>query len=136
MGPNLPEIIAAKNHSNYVLAYVVYVTFNSSQHDGALVRVLERKSNSSALLGHLVLWSQAGVGTESNSIQPRQPSKMDPEPKPHALCEEGCKLQQPPGGSLRGLQPRSCVPSSQKQFKFKYKTVPSLKIIFVTPKPI
>lgn len=96
MGPNLPEIIAAKNHSNYVLAYVVYVTFNSSQHDGALVRVLERKSNSSALLGHLVLWSQAGVGTESNSIQPRQPSKMDPEPKPHALCEEGCKLQQPP----------------------------------------
>lgn len=51
MGPNLPEIIAAKNHSNYVLAYVVYVTFNSSQHDGAMVRVLERKSNSSALLG-------------------------------------------------------------------------------------
>lgn len=51
VGPKLPEIIAAKNHSNYVLAYVVYVTFNSSQHDGALVRVLERKANSSALLG-------------------------------------------------------------------------------------
>ena len=51
MGPNLPEVIAAKNHSNYVLAYVVYVAFNSSQHDRAMVRVLERKSNSSALLG-------------------------------------------------------------------------------------
>lgn len=46
VGLNSPEIIAAKDHSNYVLAYVVHITFNGSQDDGALVRVLERKPSS------------------------------------------------------------------------------------------
>lgn len=65
------EIIAAKNHSNYVLAYVVYVTFNSSQHDGALVWVLERKANSSPLLVTWFSGARQVLGTESNSMQPR-----------------------------------------------------------------
>ena len=45
-GLNSPEIIAAEDYSNYVLANVVHVAFNGSQHNGTLVRVLERKPSS------------------------------------------------------------------------------------------
>lgn len=46
MGLNLPEIIAAKDHANYVLAYVVHVALHGSQHNGALVGVLGSKPHS------------------------------------------------------------------------------------------
>lgn len=49
-GLTSPEIIAAKDDANYVLAYVMHVPLHGGQHDGALVRVLGRKPS----CGHLV----------------------------------------------------------------------------------
>ena len=46
VGLDSPEIIAAKDNANYVLAYVVHVPFHGGQHDGALVGVLGSKPSS------------------------------------------------------------------------------------------
>jgi hypothetical protein len=44
--PRLPEIVTGQHHANYVLADVMHVPFNSGQHNGALVRVLQREASS------------------------------------------------------------------------------------------